>query len=199
MSNTNTPASIAAEVRDNLNLRSSTDIPPNTTTSPTAPSAAPLSSSAVTDLHDFDHKCLFCNIVAGKSPCYEVYSNEDVICFLDIYPLHPGHTLVIPKKHYKDLSLMPGELAAACMNVVPKVARSLMAATKTKDFNVMLNSGKLAGQEVFHAHFHIIPRSKGDSLSKTWCTWSTQPLKSELAKTLTAAIKQDINQSTAPL
>eukprot|EP01117_Protostelium_nocturnum_P014548 TRINITY_DN5542_c0_g1_i3.p1 TRINITY_DN5542_c0_g1~~TRINITY_DN5542_c0_g1_i3.p1 ORF type:complete len:195 (+),score=29.25 TRINITY_DN5542_c0_g1_i3:71-655(+) len=142
--------------------------------------------------HEFDPKCIFCNIVAKKSPCYEVYSDDDVICFLDIYPLHPGHTLVIPKKHYKDLSLMPGELAASCMKVVPRVARSLMAATKTKDFNVMLNSGKLAGQEVFHAHFHIIPRSKGDSLSKSWCSWSTQPLKSELAKNMVVAIKEDL-------
>jgi histidine triad (HIT) family protein len=85
-----------------------------------------------------------------------------VVAFLDIYPCTPGHTLVIPREHYRSLAEMPvgavGKLFQAAAMVATKVQNALDAA----GFNLGINNGKAAGQEVFHVHIHIIPRYPHD-------------------------------------
>ena len=56
--------------------------------------------------------CIFCKIVKGEIPCHKVYEDDDVLAFLDISPVNPGHTLVIPKRHYADLLELPGSRGA---------------------------------------------------------------------------------------
>jgi histidine triad (HIT) family protein len=63
---------------------------------------------------------------------------------------------------------MPGEAAAACMAVIPRLSRAVMAAVGATAWNVLQNNGKLAGQAVGHVHFHLIPRQAGDSLGYRW-------------------------------
>lgn len=91
---------------------------------------------------------LFENIVAGKIPSYKVYEDDLVYAFLDINPLAPGHTLVIPKKRYVTLDQMPDETAAAIGKVLPRIARAIIKATGSDDYNVLQNNGRPAHQEV---------------------------------------------------
>mmetsp|Transcript_10851 Transcript_10851/g.16170 ORF Transcript_10851/g.16170 Transcript_10851/m.16170 type:complete len:140 (+) Transcript_10851:65-484(+) len=112
---------------------------------------------------------LFEKIVEGKIPSYKVYEDDLVYAFLDINPLAPGHTLVIPKKKYVTLDKVPSETAAAIGAVLPKIASAIMKATGCKDYNILQNNGKLAHQEVPHVHFHIIPKpTKEQGLGIKW-------------------------------
>lgn len=112
--------------------------------------------------------CIFCRIVAGEIPCHRLHEDERVLAFLDVGPLSLGHALVIPKAHYARLEEMPGELAAACMQVTPKLAKAILNVTGATAFNVLQNNGKLAHQEVQHVHFHIIPKTETSGLGIGW-------------------------------
>lgn len=106
--------------------------------------------------------CIFCKIVGGEIPSYKVYEDDNVLAFLDITPVNPGHTLVIPKKHYDNLVDMPDEEAKELLVAAKKIAVAVMAGTGAKGFNLNLNNGAVSGQLVGHVHFHIVPRFEGD-------------------------------------
>ncbi|HMB65992.1 MAG TPA: HIT family protein [Patescibacteria group bacterium] len=99
--------------------------------------------------------CIFCQIVNGDIPAYKVYEDDDFLAFLDVRPLNPGHTLVIPKKHYRWVWDHPdiGEY----YQVVGKVAEAIRKAFDT-DYVVSL----VLGEEVPHAHVWLVPRFEGD-------------------------------------
>lgn len=107
--------------------------------------------------------CVFCEIVAGTAPAVRVYEDDDYLGILDIRPFTRGHTLVIPKKHYVDLTDTPPETLAGMAAVGQRIARAARAsglgATGT---NFAINDGKSAFQTVFHIHLHVIPRRDGD-------------------------------------
>ena len=111
-----------------------------------------------------DANCIFCRIASGEIPCAKVYEDEYVLAFLDLAPVHPGHTLVIPKTHDKDMLEVPAELGTAVFAAIQKVAAAVLEATGAQGFNVMQNNRLAAGQTVFHIHWHIIPRFEGDGL-----------------------------------
>ncbi len=81
-----------------------------------------------------------------------------MLAFLDLGPLSPGHTLVIPKRHAKRLDDLPDEDAAAVGAVLPRLGRAVCQATGIQAYNVLQNNGEPAGQVVMHVHFHIIPK-----------------------------------------
>jgi histidine triad (HIT) family protein len=87
---------------------------------------------------------------------------------MDINPISPGHTLVIPKKHYEAISEMPAEEAAALFRPVPSLAAAVKAALGAEALNVLQNNGRAAGQAVDHLHVHLIPRWAGDGLGFRW-------------------------------
>lgn len=111
-----------------------------------------------------EEKCIFCLIASGDIPSAKVYEDDTVLAFLDLSPVHPGHTLVIPKKHYKDMLEVPSELGTAVFAALKKVGTAVVKATGATGFNVMQNNGLSAGQTMFHIHWHIIPRFDGDGL-----------------------------------
>ena len=111
--------------------------------------------------------CIFCKILRGEVPSDKVYEDDVAIAFLDINPISDGHTLVIPKKHYLDFLHMPREDFSAFTGALKKVAKAVKTATQADGVNICANVGEAAGQIVFHAHFHIIPRFEGDGL-KAW-------------------------------
>lgn len=116
-----------------------------------------------------DPNCLFCKIVAGQIPCHKVYEDDHVLSFLDIGPLSRGHTLIIPKGHWVTVDQMTDDACAAIGRVVPRIARAVMAATGTRDYNLLQNNGKPAHQVVMHVHFHIIPKpSESQGLGIGW-------------------------------
>ena len=101
-----------------------------------------------------DANCIFCRIAKGEIPCSKVYEDDNVLAFLDLAPVHHGHTLVIPKSHHKDMLEVPSELGSAVFSALQKVAAAVMKATGAQGFNVMQNNGLAAGQTVFHIHWH---------------------------------------------
>jgi len=111
--------------------------------------------------------CIFCKIVNGEIPCQKVYENDKILAFLDISPIHKGHTLVIPKEHHENILDIPDETLAELAKTAKKVSKAVKKATNADGFNVTQNNGAAAGQAVFHFHLHIIPRFKDDGL-KTW-------------------------------
>lgn len=102
-------------------------------------------------------ECLFCRIVAGEIPARTIYEDEETLAFLDIAPWQVGHTLVIPKRHVADV-LSDDEVLATLGPVIAKVGRLLRDRLGADACNVVSNAGAAAGQEVFHAHVHIVPR-----------------------------------------
>jgi histidine triad (HIT) family protein len=100
-------------------------------------------------------ECIFCQIAAGKIPSYKVYEDEEFFAFLDIRPLNPGHTLVIPKKHYR--WVWDVENIGAYFWLVKKIALAQKKAFQT-DYIVEL----VFGEEVPHAHVWLVPRHEGD-------------------------------------
>jgi histidine triad (HIT) family protein len=115
-----------------------------------------------------DMATVFDKILAGEIPCHRVYEDEHVLAFLDISPLAPGHTLVIPKQRKAFLHELDDEHAAAIGRVLPRVCRAVMAASDASEYNVLQNNGRGAHQAVFHVHFHVIPKLEDRGLELGW-------------------------------
>ncbi len=115
-----------------------------------------------------DTPTVFDKILAGQIPCHRVYEDEHVLSFLDIAPLAPGHTLVIPKERKAYLHELSDESAAAIGRVLPRLARAVMAASGATAYNILQNNGSGAHQAVFHVHFHIIPKLGARGLGIGW-------------------------------
>ena len=111
--------------------------------------------------------CLFCNIVSGKIPSEKVYEDTDVFAFLDIHPVNIGHTLVIPKGHHQNLYETPDETLSKMLPILKKVSLAVKNATNADGINLEMNNESAAGQIIFHAHIHIIPRFNNDGF-KHW-------------------------------
>lgn len=114
-----------------------------------------------------ESNCLFCKIVAGEIPADTVYADDDFLAFLDINPINLGHTLLIPRKHFRNLFDLPEPLLAKAAPNLQKIATAVKQATKADGINLGMNNEPAAGQLIFHAHFHIIPRFAGDGV-KHW-------------------------------
>lgn len=120
--------------------------------------------------------CIFCKIIDGEIPSYTVYEDDVVKAFLDISQNTPGHTLVVPKKHVKDIFEYDSELAAAVFSRLPKIARAIRDSNSDiKGMNILNNNGSVAYQSVFHSHIHLIPRySDKDDFGITFSDNSNQ-------------------------
>lgn len=109
-----------------------------------------------------DPDCLFCNIVTGDIPARTVATNEHAQAFLDVNPLSPGHTLVIPTTHAKTLTDTPSAYQSAVFDLVSDLTPKIEAAVDADATTIGINNGPAAGQEVPHLHVHIVPRFDGD-------------------------------------
>ena len=104
-------------------------------------------------------------IVKGEIPSYTLYEDEDVKVFLDINPISKGHSLFIPKKHYKTLLSVPEE-DIVFLKKLPMVAKKLKETTLAEGVNIVQSNERAAGQVIFHVHFHLIPRWSNDEIIK---------------------------------
>jgi len=105
---------------------------------------------------------LFKKIIAGEIPSEKVYEDDHVFAFLDITPVNPGHTLVVPKVWSENLLDADPEVLGHVIKAVQKVAKAVKEATGAAGINVYQNNGEAGGQKVFHLHFHVIPRHESD-------------------------------------
>lgn len=106
--------------------------------------------------------CIFCKIIAGEIPSYKVYEDNDWLAFLDINPVNLGHTLLLPKEHCRNLFDLPTKFLTKLGPVLQKLAQAIRDGTEADGLNVGWNNEPVAGQIVFHAHVHLIPRFEGD-------------------------------------
>ena len=107
--------------------------------------------------------CVFCRILNGEIPSYKIFENDDVLAILDISQATKGHTLIIAKKHYKNLYDIDAALAGNVFSVVPKIANAIKKAFNPIGMNVVINTEKPL-QTVFHFHIHLIPRYPNDGV-----------------------------------
>ena len=112
--------------------------------------------------------CIFCAIVDGKIPSAKVYENEHVFAFMDIAPANPGHLVVIPKQHYRNIYDIPAEVAGKIMEAVLPLAAAIREVLNPDGLNLIQNNEPAGFQTVFHFHLHLIPRWEADSLQPLW-------------------------------
>ena len=108
--------------------------------------------------------CLFCKIVNGEIPSYKIYEDEYVFCFLDINPKSNGHTLIIPKKHFKDLNDIDNDYLFKIHETSKKISKLINEKLNPNGIQIVQNNGVI--QEVKHYHLHLIPiYNKNDKMS----------------------------------
>ena len=108
--------------------------------------------------------CPFCEIVAGTRPAAVVYRDANVWAFLSIGQQNPGHVLVIPARHAENFIELPPETAREMIVVAQQIALAIKRTDlKAEGIQLLMNTGKAAGQSVFHAHLHVIPRFVGEA------------------------------------
>ena len=107
--------------------------------------------------------CIFCRIVAGEDEASVADEDEATMAFMDVRQFHPGHTLIVPKRHIADIFALDDATGAALMSTVARVARAVRKTFRPDGINVWQSNGA-PWQEVFHIHFHVLPRWKDDGL-----------------------------------
>lgn len=115
-------------------------------------------------MEQVDFNCIFCAIAAKRAPAEIVYESEDALAFLDINPVAPGHTLVIPKKHSRNVFDIDDESGKAVMHASRVVSHALRAAFNADGLTILQSNERAGGQVVFHYHAHLAPRFVGDGL-----------------------------------
>lgn len=135
-------------------------------------------------------ECVFCKIIQGHVPAYKVFEDAQTLAFLDINPVTHGHILIVPKEHHEWLLDLPEKTLEELMHTVQRVAKAVMKATPAKGFNVGMNNGRVAGQIVFHAHFHVIPRYDDDKLSHWPRSQADEKSMKEISEKIAALLKQ---------
>jgi histidine triad (HIT) family protein len=112
--------------------------------------------------------CVFCGIVAGDLPAVQVDETSDTLSFMDINPMNPGHVLTVPKRHAVDIGELSAEEGASVFEAVRRMAARVRAVLTPDGVDLFMANGAAAGQTVFHAHVHTIPRWDGDAWTDPW-------------------------------
>jgi len=112
----------------------------------------------------YDSNNIFAKILRGEIPSVKVYEDDKTLAFMDVMPQADGHTLVIPKEAAENILELSPEGAAAMIRTTQKVAKAVKKGLDAPGIMLFQLNGKAAGQTVFHAHFHIVPRSGGVDL-----------------------------------
>jgi histidine triad (HIT) family protein len=106
--------------------------------------------------------CVFCEIVAGDQPAFIVLDDDRTMAFLDVRPLFPGHTLLIPKAHHETLTDLPADLLEPLFTNAQRLAGAMEAALGAAGSFVAINNR--VSQSVAHLHVHVVPRNRKDGL-----------------------------------
>lgn len=119
--------------------------------------------------------CIFCAIATGESVASVVRSDEHIVAFMDIRPVTPGHLLVIPRRHCIGLADLDPQDGARVFQAAQWLGGVLRRSElPCEGVNLLLADGVAAGQEVFHVHLHVIPRTQGDGV-RLHASWRFPP------------------------
>lgn len=134
---------------------------------------------------------IFTKIINREIPASIVYEDDRVIGFLDIDPVQKGHTLIVPKKAFENALDGDEEELAYMIKIAKKITPVIMEAVGADGANFIMNNGAAAGQEVFHAHLHIVPRHEGDeSFVTKKCGCYAEQEAAALATQISAALAE---------
>ena len=112
--------------------------------------------------------CIFCQVASGNAKSWKVYETDHACAFLDIHPVNEYHTLVIPKRHYVNIFDIPTEELLHVMSALKHVVDLYQERLGLANAQIVNSSGAEAQQDVFHLHFHIVPRQKDDGQDVKW-------------------------------
>lgn len=115
-----------------------------------------------------DADCIFCKIANGEIPSSTIYEDDTFRVILDLGPANPGHALILPKEHFKDITEIDAGIAAKVLPLAAKIGTAMKKGLGCDGFNVVQNNGPAAGQTVFHFHVHVIPRYDSDPKMVSW-------------------------------
>ncbi|MGB2694722.1 MAG: HIT family protein [Dehalococcoidia bacterium] len=124
--------------------------------------------------------CVFCRIVAGEVEASIAYEDEATMAFMDIRQFHPGHTLIVPKRHIVDIFGLDEATGSAVMGAVAHVARAVRDVFAPDGVNIWQSTGVAAGQEVLHLHVHVLPRWNDDALLRFYPSRAGYPPRADL-------------------
>lgn len=112
-----------------------------------------------------DDNCIFCKIANGEIPSRTLYEDDDFRVIMDLAPATKGHSLILPKEHYKNVYEIADDTAAKVLPLAKKMATLMTEKLGADGFNIVQNNNEIAGQTVFHFHVHLIPRYNDDNQS----------------------------------
>lgn len=115
--------------------------------------------------------CVFCEIIARNIPASIVFENQNLIVFMDNFPINPGHVLIATKNHFSSIAETPETELMDLIRMVLKIEKSLwQSGIKCEGTNILHSHGEAAGQDVFHTHFHVVPRFEKDGFEIAYGT-----------------------------
>ncbi len=109
----------------------------------------------------FDDNNIFARIIRGEIPCHKVFEDDATFAFMDRSPMSPGHVLVLPKTHARNIFDVTDTDLAGLIVKVGRTARAVNKAFDCDGVSIRQNNEDAGGQSVFHLHFHVLPRWAG--------------------------------------
>jgi len=147
----------------------------------------------------YDPKNLFKQIIDGTIPSHRIFETKHALAILDAFPTVDGHALLLPKHPCADVMDMPADVAASVLKELPRLARLVKQATGADGVNIVQNSGKSAGQVVFHCHFHVIPRFDGDAKPVAFAAGRKAMLSADEGAAMLGRMKEPYAQSISAI
>jgi histidine triad (HIT) family protein len=119
--------------------------------------------------------CVFCSLVTGEAEASVVYEDEQLLGFMDLHPVNPGHVLLVPKEHATSMAEVDEDTGAHAFRVALRMQQAIRASgVRCEGINLFVADGEAAFQDVFHFHVHVIPRFEGDPF-KISADWKEAP------------------------
>ena len=134
-----------------------------------------------------DSDCIFCKLANGVFPTNFIYEDEDFKVILDANPATKGHSLILPKKHFKNLLDADEEVLKKALPLAKKLSNKLIDVLKCDGVNVLQNNNEAAGQAVFHLHIHLIPRYKDQK--EHILSWNANKFSDDEMKNIAESLK----------
>ena len=109
-----------------------------------------------------DENCIFCKIANGEIPSRTLYEDDDFKVIMDLAPATKGHSLILPKSHFKNLYEVSDDIATKVLPLAKKMATTMTEKLGCDGFNLVQNNNEIAGQTIYHFHMHLVPRYVDD-------------------------------------
>lgn len=135
----------------------------------------------------YDNDNIFAKILRSELPCEKLYEDEHTLVFMDIMPRADGHALVIPKTPARNMLDASPEQLASCMATVQIISQAMLKGLNADGIILQQFNESAGGQEVFHLHFHVLPRHDGVTLRPPGTMGDKEVIKATAAK-----IKQEL-------